>query len=299
MKKKKHIPIKKFSAKLGLEVRHHLNGVDENGLESRHHLNDVDAEGPEKFYAHRNDNYMFIVAERGYGSMSVDFNVLKFVERDIFFVVPGQVQDDVRGDKCDYWYVEVDISLIPKEYLEVFENAAPFHGPQNMSEEEFEQCKSILHLLSLQLRSNSAAVYYQQLTLELLHVFLCVIARQYARSNITGGDTTSRPQQITRDFIRLLKTNIKSEKSPSRYATMLNISEAYLNEAVKKTTGFTVGYWIKHNVILEAQRLLFHTEMNAKEVAHALGYEDHTYFSKLFRRTTGTTPLAFRYSYLK
>lgn len=297
VKEKKQIPIQKSKVELGLEIRHHLNGVDEKGLESRHYLDGTDEENPKTFYAHRNDNYMFIVTERGSGSMSVDFNVLRFVERDICFVAPGQVQDDAKGYECDYWYIEVNVPLIPKEYLEIFDSASPFQLPQNMSTEEFERCQNILQLLYCQVNSDPNAAFYQQLTLELLQTFLCMVAHQYVKNDVAG--TISRPQQITRDFRKLLKNNIKSDKSPSHYAVALNISEAYLNEVVKKTTGFTAGYWIRDYVVLEAKRLLSYTEMTVKEIAHALGYEDHTYFSKLFKQSTQTTPLAFRNSYLK
>jgi len=80
---------------------------------------------------------------------------------------------------------------------------------------------------------------------------------------------------------------------------MLNVSETYLNEALKKVTGLSVSYWIQQEVLLEAKRLLYYSEMNVKEIAHTLGYTDHTYFSRLFKKTEGTTPLLFRTHYRK
>ena len=105
--------------------------------------------------------------------------------------------------------------------------------------------------------------------------------------------------QITHEFRKLLMQNIQSQKSPSYYACWLNISESYLNEAIKKTTGFTATYWIQQQIMLEAKRLLCFSKLNVKEIAHALGYDDHTYFSKLFKQATRMTPLTFRNSYLK
>jgi len=297
VKKKKHIPIQKFNVELGIEIRHHLNGIDEKGLESRHHLNSANAGGNEKFYAHRNDNYLFIVSERGYASMNIDFHTVKFIEKDIYFVAPGQVQDNVSANECDYWYIEVATSLIPKEYLTVFDNVSPFQVTRNMDAEEFKQCQTILHLLAQQFVCNPDSVYYKQMTQELLQTFLCVIARKYVQNDAISN--VSRPQQITRDFKKLLEENIKLEKSPSYYAAMLNISEAYLNEVIKRITGFTAGYWIRYYIILEAKRLLFYTEMDVKEIAYSLGYENYTYFSRLFKQTAGVTPLTFRATHLK
>jgi AraC-like DNA-binding protein len=64
-------------------------------------------------------------------------------------------------------------------------------------------------------------------------------------------------------------------------------------------TGFTVSYWIQQQIMLEAKRLLCFSKLNVKVIAHALGYDVHTYFSKLYRQATEMTPLAFRDSYLK
>ncbi len=61
----------------------------------------------------------------------------------------------------------------------------------------------------------------------------------------------------------------------------------------------TVSYWIMQEVVLEAKRLLYYSEMNTKEIAHTLGYEDHTYFSRIFKRTANLTPLEFRRHYRK
>jgi len=297
MKRNTHIPLQKFNVEPGIQIRHHLNGVDEKGLESRHHLNGAGAAGSELFYAHRNDNYFFIVSERGRASMNVDFNRVEFRERDIYFVAPGQVQDDVRANECDYWYVEVVSSLIPKEYLTVFERVSPAQGTRQLSAEEMEQCQTILHLLAQHFRSNPGTVYYRQILQELLHTFLCVMARKYVQNNAVSD--LSRPGQLTRDFKQLLKQNMKREKSPSTYAALLNISEGYLNEVVTRTTGFTAGYWIRYYILLEAKRLLAYTEMDVKEIADSLGYENYPYFSRLFKKSAGMTPLAFRSKYLK
>jgi len=72
------------------------------------------------------------------------------------------------------------------------------------------------------------------------------------------------------------------------------VSTSYLNECVKKTTGFSVSYHIQQRILLEAKRLLFHSEQAVKEVAVALGFEDIAYFSRFFKKHVGMSALAFR-----
>ena len=53
----------------------------------------------------------------------------------------------------------------------------------------------------------------------------------------------------------------------------------------------------QQEIMLEAKRLLYHSNCSVKEIAHELGYEDHTYFSRLFKKTVGDTPGEFRRHY--
>jgi YesN/AraC family two-component response regulator len=83
-------------------------------------------------------------------------------------------------------------------------------------------------------------------------------------------------------------------KRPADYAEVLNISVAYLNECVKNVTGFSVSHHIQQRIILEAKRLLYHSDNSVKEIAAELGYDDYPYFSRLFVKVAGITALTFR-----
>jgi AraC-like DNA-binding protein len=78
------------------------------------------------------------------------------------------------------------------------------------------------------------------------------------------------------------------------YAGSLNISTPYLNECVKTTTGYSVSWHIQQRVVLEAKRLLYHSDKSIKEIAGELGYDDYSYFTRLFVKVSGLTPVAFR-----
>ena len=67
-----------------------------------------------------------------------------------------------------------------------------------------------------------------------------------------------------------------------------------LNECVRNATGYSVTYHIQQRVVLEAKRLLYHSDKSVKEIAAGLGYEDYSYFVRLFTKVSGITPAAFR-----
>ena len=78
------------------------------------------------------------------------------------------------------------------------------------------------------------------------------------------------------------------------YAEMLNISAGHMGDVVKEQSGKPAIAHIHERVILEAKRLLFHTDYVIKEIAFHLGFEDASYFSRFFKRMTGHTPVDYR-----
>jgi AraC-like DNA-binding protein len=78
------------------------------------------------------------------------------------------------------------------------------------------------------------------------------------------------------------------------YASEIGISENYLSRLVKKHTGRSVGAWINIVRIQRAKRLLSETSQPIIDIAAAVGIDDQSYFSRLFKKETGLTPSVFR-----
>jgi AraC family transcriptional regulator, transcriptional activator of pobA len=104
----------------------------------------------------------------------------------------------------------------------------------------------------------------------------------------------TRSVEITKKFMQILRHNYKSLKKPSEYATKMNITASYLNDTIKSVTGFPVTYFIQQELMREAQRLLYNSDISVKEVAYTLGYEDDKYFNRLFSKIIGVSPGVFR-----
>ena len=112
--------------------------------------------------------------------------------------------------------------------------------------------------------------------------------------DIEVASINDRYMAIVLGLKNLLAAKLTAEKSPSAYAAMMNISELYLNEAVKAVTGLNVSTFIRCQVILTAKRQLAYTSLSAQQVAISLGYDDYAYFSKIFKKETGLSPTQYR-----
>jgi signal transduction histidine kinase/DNA-binding NarL/FixJ family response regulator len=73
-------------------------------------------------------------------------------------------------------------------------------------------------------------------------------------------------------------------------ATEVGLSARQLQRRLKKLTRLTAAGFIKAMRLEHAARLLRKHDVQVQEVAHAVGYEDAGYFSKLFRQAYGVPP---------
>ena len=99
---------------------------------------------------------------------------------------------------------------------------------------------------------------------------------------------------LTNRFKQLLHQHIKTKHLVADYANLLNVSPNHLNKAVKETTSKSPSKWIDEALVTEAKVLLFQTNNSIGEIATELGIFDQSYFSRLFKKYEGKTPLEFR-----
>ena len=76
-------------------------------------------------------------------------------------------------------------------------------------------------------------------------------------------------------------------------ATEVGLSARQLQRRLKQLTRLTAAGFIKAMRLEHAARLLREHDVQVQEAAHAVGYEDAAYFSKLFRQVYGMPPSAY------
>jgi len=100
--------------------------------------------------------------------------------------------------------------------------------------------------------------------------------------------------KIANAFRELLFAHARTKHLATDYAAMLNVSPNHLNKTVKAATNKPVTKWIDEAIILEAKVLLGQSGLSLNEIAAAVGLEDQSYFTRLFKKYEGVTPTVFR-----
>ncbi|MGX9230054.1 helix-turn-helix domain-containing protein [Streptomyces albus] len=116
-----------------------------------------------------------------------------------------------------------------------------------------------------------------------------------------GWPTPVRPAPPpARPTVRFARFRAAVERDLSRthrvadYAAALGYSTRTLTRATRAATGTTAKNYLDTRILLEAKRLLVHTDAGSADIARRLGFGDPGDFGKFFRRLDGRTPLAFR-----
>ncbi len=76
--------------------------------------------------------------------------------------------------------------------------------------------------------------------------------------------------------------------------SILFVTPNYLNEIIKKITGYSAGYHIRQRITLEAKRMALYSDNSMKEIAYNLGFLDCAHFSKFFKTITGSNFTEFK-----
>ncbi|WP_369393456.1 helix-turn-helix domain-containing protein [Streptomyces sp. CG1] len=116
-------------------------------------------------------------------------------------------------------------------------------------------------------------------------------------AHLAASSAEATRQQTDSTFTRFrdaVEHGFATNHSVSAYADALGYSRRTLVRAVRAATGETPKGFIDKRVVLEAKRLLAHTDMPIGRVGVAVGFPDAANFSKFFQLHTGQTPVGFR-----
>lgn len=251
-----------------------------------------DTESINKLGTHRDDFYNFFMLTKGKVIMKCDMIDVKISAPGIVIVKPFQIHSPkfVSPDSSGY-YISVAPFLVPNNCASVFENmkiANQVNKLDKLQKKDILETVSLLHRSFENTTSNKTAIV-NGIFSALVYRFVNI----YSEANQSASELKNQSTLIYANFKKLISGSTFLE-TPSYFATKLNITTSHLNYCVNISTGKSVTYWLQNAMILEAQRLLYYTENDVKEIAFTLGFEDHTYFSRLFKKITGETPLTFR-----
>jgi len=93
---------------------------------------------------------------------------------------------------------------------------------------------------------------------------------------------------------KLIEVHFRQERDLNFYAKRMHLTLPRLNNLTRAHLGKTLYELLQDRLHEEAEKLLKHTSLTAKDIAYELGMNDPAYFFRCFKRVTGMRPREFR-----
>lgn len=117
--------------------------------------------------------------------------------------------------------------------------------------------------------------------------------RQFVDRSQVHGKTASRFNEVLLQYLRDGDLEKNGLPNVAQMADKLFLSPRYLSDILKQETGKTAMELIHIFLISEAKNHLKLKAKNISEIAYELGFENASYFTRLFKKQTGMKPLEF------
>ncbi len=108
------------------------------------------------------------------------------------------------------------------------------------------------------------------------------------------GETLENPPPVLHRALEQMRLFYFQPMRVDELAAMSGVSPSHFNRLFKRSFGTSPIDWLRRERISQAKRRLVETTEPIKQIAGQVGYADRFFFSKDFKRYTGSTPGEFR-----
>lgn len=106
--------------------------------------------------------------------------------------------------------------------------------------------------------------------------------------------TPSKNNEIIKKAIGYIYEHFNTPLTLEETAASIHLHPSYFSSLFKQSTGSSFKEYLNMVRIEESKRLLSNTDFSIIDIAIAVGFDNQSYFSKVFKKYTGLTPKQFR-----
>ena len=223
--------------------------------------------------------YLFVLVNKGEASFFHKSGTIRLAEHDMLVMCPDEMIHYVAHTPWSIQWVGLYGQTV-KRYMEML--AINGDSPIIHIERyyEMEQVLEALYRLT-----DTRMEYLRCKQIELVYKFFSILLENVDRRSL--GDVAESAQKI-------IDYNFNRDITVAEIADTLCVDPAYLTRKFTQRFGISPKEYMVEKRIGHAKKLLADTDATVKEIAASVGYMDQLYFSRIFKKKEGVSPLAYR-----
>ena len=228
------------------------------------------------------------------GMVKATINLLEVVIRknDFVIVLPNsfiQIHEVSSDTRISFAGFSSDF-MLSGNYVEILLDSMPMilNSPVISLQDDIAGLYRNVYLLLIRAYTLPHSLENKDIIRSILAIFLQGTKELYKRYGRKLDEPLRREQELYRQFIQLLMAHYTSEHEVAFYAEKCGVT------AIRRASGYSPLAIITEIIIMNAKAQLKTTRLPVKEIAFSLGFNNHSFFNKYFRKQVKMTPLEYR-----
>lgn len=246
---------------------------------------------------HWHIEYEMILVRQGSFELTVDGKKYQMAQGDCAWIGSGTVHGGIPQN-CEYACIVFDlqsflhhIKFNAKSAAVFLSNSDIYTGVYHPDTAVAQQITSIFTAMETHDKG------YEWITLGLLCQLIGEFIAATTQEELPVKDRVQI--QKLKDVLRYIRKNIDQPVTLTELATVCGMSPKYFCRAFRSMTGKTPIEYVNFYRVETACEMLATTSDSITEIALNCGFNDMSYFSKIFSRLKGTSPSQFRKDFHK
>ncbi len=242
---------------------------------------------------HQHNFYEILWIKSGNGLQAIDFQEYEISPNQIYFIAPGEIHhwsilNQVSG--VALMFTEDFYSTYTKNRALLFRNGFFFNAKNRMivlKEADSIFLDSLFLYLAEEQKDKDAD---SELTVHLgIDLYLSFLNKKY---NFDKKDLAIEENIRILQIKAFIYESLPKFPTPRILADNLGMPVSHLQKIFKKT--MSLKQLIISTQLMEAKRRLRYTTESIHEISNSIGFEDPSYFTRLFKKRIGVSPSDFR-----
>lgn len=230
------------------------------------------------------DEYVLLYCTAGMGTIIIGTKVMQ-LKPNHFVILPKNTPHHYKSSSADPWtiywlhFTGAHADLLYRKYAELKKEPV-FLAYDARRIENFDQIFSLLE--------NS----FDERNLEIVNIKYLDFLSDLLYANEINSLTPGRDK--ISNSIQFMKKNPGSQLSVQELAAQQHLSVTHYSRLLNAKTGSSPNQYFIQLKVQSACQYLYFTDMSIKEICRKLGFDDPFYFSRVFKKLMGTSPMNYR-----